>query len=153
MLKIAGNCNGGSSQIYVWQNDIINLAICFKASKWKYFIVSCIKIMTQHRNKCTSEKSVASFFWLLSKESFTHQLKPPVVHQLFHQLKEYAENRPNDALGTLVKLFICYKIFKIVKLYKISRTLTLWDLWITLWDWLNWLNCLTGESSCYSLTH
>ena len=75
--------------------------------------------MTQHRNKCTSEKSVASFFWLLSKESFTHQLKPPVVHQLFHQLSWTkgicSKIDPNDALGTLVKLFICCKIFRNVQ--------------------------------------
>ena len=28
------------------------------------------------------------------------------------------ENRPNDALGTLVKLFICCKIFRIVQTVK-----------------------------------
>ena len=31
------------------------------------------------------------------------------------------ENQPNDALGTLVKLFICCKI-ELCKLYKISHT-------------------------------
>ena len=78
-----------------------------------------------HKDYDITSKQAHFIFCLLSKEPFTHQLKPPVVHQLFHQLKEYAENRPNDALGKLVKLFICCKIFKIVKLYKISRTLTL----------------------------
>ena len=74
--KLQAIAMGGWSQIYVWQNDIINLAICFKASKWKYFIVSCIKIMTQHRNKCTWKECCFIFLFVVER-TFHSPIKTP----------------------------------------------------------------------------
>ena len=79
--KLQAIAIGGLSQIYVWQNYIINLDIyVLRLTSENISFYHAIKIMTQHRNKRTS------FFCLSSKEPFTHQSKPPVVHQLSHQL-------------------------------------------------------------------
>ena len=60
------------------------------------------------------------------------------------------ENRPEDALGTLVKLVRCWKnSSQLFKLYKISHTLKLWD-WT---DWNDWNNCIKWNLKKVWLTH
>ena len=67
-----------------------------------------------------------------------------------HNTKKMLENRPEDALGTLVKLVRCWKnSSQLFKLYKISHTLKLWD-WT---DWNDWNNCIKWILKKVLLTH